>query len=90
MEVSRMILQKFDSASASKVAAPSEFVASLQAEILASEGLSRPQEESARTGAALIVAALPFIGLWLLLRWVWQDLRAIVRGNRAVADELSR
>ena len=50
MEVSRMIPQKFGSASASRVAAPSELVASLQAEILTSEGLSRPQEASARTG----------------------------------------
>ena len=89
-----MIPEKFDCASASKVTAPSEFLSSLDAEILSNEGLCRPQEASTKMGAALIVAALPFIGLWLLLRWVGQDLKAIVRGirlfYRAVTDELSR
>ena len=89
-----MIPEKFDCASANRVTAPSELLSSLDVEILSNEGRGRPQEASVKMGAAFIVAALPFVGLWLLLRWAWQDLKAIVRGirlfYRAVTDELSR
>lgn len=58
-------------------------------------GASRqPIDLSARFAAVMIVLGLPLILVWLLARFLWNDVKAIARGVavfwRGAAEELSR
>ncbi len=54
----------------------------------------QPLDAGARFYAALIVLGLPFVLLYLLARFAWNDTKAVGRGiavfYRAVTEELSR
>lgn len=54
----------------------------------------QPADATARFYAVLLVLALPVIVPWLLVRLVWEDVKAVARGvaifYRATAEELSR
>jgi hypothetical protein len=89
-----MFPEKIDQTRAYEVRVPRELLEStLRTKTDPNAGLAN-HDATARIGAALIIGALPFLALWLLVRFIWQDLKAIFRGAgffyRAVAEDLSR
>ena len=90
-----MFSQKIDPTGATQVPVPADLfdLAPVEPGVAEHETTSQP-ERAARIGAAIIIASLPFMALWLLLRLAWRDIKAIGRGiaflYRAIAEELSR
>jgi uncharacterized protein (DUF2126 family) len=52
------------------------------------------QDPAARLWAALIICGLPLIGAYLLVQFLWSDVKAVARGLRffysALSEELIR
>jgi hypothetical protein len=90
-----MLPVRIDSIRASEIPAPRDFLeGTSHPQTVVDDGSTIQREGSARIGAALIICSLPFLAVWLVIRFIWQDLKAIIRGlrlfYRAVAEELSR
>jgi flagellar biogenesis protein FliO len=55
---------------------------------------ARRLDRGARVFSAMIVLGLPLVLLWLLARFLWNDVKAVARGiaifYRAAAEELLR